>query len=709
MKELYYREIPCSDRAEVVRWLQTISLPQAGKQIPTSTGLRIQGSEAELALFTWSGLNTTYLKVFQWSERPFPRQSQWLKDLESAIQNQFPHRYPQLPAIDLSQGLPESQGSIFQQLEPYYPQTVKYFQRIPNGEFDLQRVYWWEKRWREEVQSPQKHSQPVLFKQPSPDPAESDWDLVIVGGALGAIYAAAMARLGYQVALVERLPFGRMNREWNISRRELKTLVEMGLLSTEQVESLILREYTDGFNKFFDGNSPIQAPVLHTPTVLNLAIDAEKLLSLCGEILKSCGGSIYDRSEFQRAYIDETGVTLILKDLREEREFQLRSRLLVDAMGTASPIAQQVHQQRAFDSVCPTVGATIQAGFEPGVWDPQFGDILASHGDISRGRQLIWELFPGPGNDLTFYLFHYHQVHPENPGSLLEMYEDFFTILPEYRRCDLEQLQWKKATFGYIPGRFGHRSAPKPDPDSSFDLATQGAEYHRVLLIGDAAAMQSPLSFTGFGSLVRNAPRLCDLLDTALRHDLLTAADLAQIRAYQGNSAVTWLFSRGMMVPTGKVLPPAQINATLNSFFGILATESPEVVDDFIKDRAGWIPFNRMAIKAALQNPRLLLWIWNAVGAKGFAEWLPTYFSYTGLALLSFLLRGWLPGLLRRLQPWLEARYPRLWLRCLHWSYTLTYGMGQPRIEFQLPTAGPLTQEKTQGPKPTWIQAEERV
>lgn len=701
MKELYYREIPCSDRAEVVRWLQTIPLLEGGKRIPTATGLRIQGSEAELALFTWSGLNTTYLKVFQWSERPFPRQSQWLKDLESAIQNQFPHRYPQLPAIDLSQGSPESQESIFQQLEPYYPQTVKYFQRIPNGEFDLQRVYWWEKRWREEVQSPQKHPQPVLFKQPSPDPAKSDWDLVIVGGALGAIYAAAMARLGYRVALVERLPFGRMNREWNISRRELKTLVEMGLLSTEQVESLILREYTDGFNKFFDGNSPIQAPVLHTPTVLNLAIDAEKLLSLCGEILKSCGGSIYDRSEFQRAYIDETGVTLILKALPEEREFQLRSRLLVDAMGTASPIAQQVHQQRAFDSVCPTVGATIQAGFEPGVWDPQFGDILASHGDISRGRQLIWELFPGPGNDLTFYLFHYHQVHPENPGSLLEMYEDFFTILPEYRRCDLEQLQWKKATFGYIPGRFGHRSAPKPDPDSSFD---------RVLLIGDAAAMQSPLSFTGFGSLVRNAPRLCDLLDTALRHDLLTAAELAQIRAYQGNSAVTWLFSRGMMVPTGKVLPPAQINATLNSFFGILATESPEVVDDFIKDRAGWIPFNRMAIKAALQNPRLLLWIWNAVGAKGFAEWLPTYFSYTGLALLSFLLRGWLPGLLRRLQPWLEARYPRLWLRCLHWSYTLTYGMGQPRIEFHLPAAGPPTQEKTQDPKPTtWIQAEERV
>lgn len=213
----------------------------------------------------------------------------------------------------------------------------------------------------------------------------------------------------------------------------------------------------------------------------------------------------------------------------------------------------------------------------------------------------------------------------------MELYEDFFTILPEYRRCDPERLQWKKATFGYIPGRFGRQPAP-------------AEPFDRVLLIGDAAALQSPLSFTGFGSLVRNCPRLCDLLDTALRHDLLKAADLAQIRAYQGNSAVTWLFSRGMMVPTGKVLPPERINAILNSFFGTLTTEPPEVVDDFIKDRAGWLAFNRMAIKAALRNPRLLLWIWEAVGAEGFAQWLPTYFGYTGLALLSALLGAGSPS-----------------------------------------------------------------
>jgi lycopene cyclase CruA len=96
--------------------------------------------------------------------------------------------------------------------------------------------------------------------------------------------------------------------------------------------------------------------------------------------------------------------------------------------------------------------------------------------------------------------------------------------------------------------------------------------FDRILAIGDAASLQSPLIFTGFGSLVRNLERLTHLLDTALKHDLLTAKDLENVRAYQSNVAVTWLFSKGMMVPTGKTLPPQRINAMLNTFFGLLPT-----------------------------------------------------------------------------------------------------------------------------------------
>ncbi|MDE5094402.1 MAG: flavin-dependent dehydrogenase, partial [Trichodesmium sp. St11_bin5] len=262
-------------------------------------------------------------------------------------------------------------------------------------------------------------------------------------------------------------------------------------------------------------------------------------------------------------------------------------------------------------------------------------------------------------------------VHPENPGSLLEMYEDFFTILPEYRRCDMEKLVWKKPTFGYIPGHFSIKAS---DRQIAFD---------RLVCIGDAASLQSPLVFTGFGSLVRNLPRLTELLDTALKHDLLSANHLNKIRAYQSNIAITWLFSKGMMVPTGKYLPPQRINSILNTFFGLLADSPPEVADTFIKDRANWWMFTKLALKAARKNSYLLLWILDFINFQEILLWTISYINFTLFSLVSWLL-GWLPNFARWIQPWLEPRYPGLWFWILANSYALTYNVGQPQINFKL-------------------------
>ncbi len=681
MQEVLYLEVPTPQTTAVCTWLQTTYVPLQGEKRPTAAGFRLRlasphtvaptatvGAEiapqpAELSVFVWSVQRTTYLKVFRWVDQPLPGEAKILRHLTQAIRTQFPEQYPAPPPIDLSH------QTIFAALGDRYPQTVKFFQKIPHGEADLIRVYWWEQRWREGVQQPQQPKQVIFSAPPSPPLAPPTFDLIYVGGALGVLHAAVMARLGYRVLLLERLPFGRMNREWNISRGEFQSLIELGLFTPEEFEQVMAREYVDGFNKFFDANNPpqAQAAVLHTPTVLNIAIDSEKLLHLCGEKLVAAGGTIWGETEFLRADITADQVTVSARHLPTQEPRQVTGRLLVDAMGTASPIAWQLNGGRAFDSVCPTVGAVIADGFAPGVWDSTVGDVLNTHGDISRGRQLIWELFPGEGNDLTFYLFHYHQVHPDNPGSLLEMYEDFFTILPEYRRCDMDQLTWRKATFGYIPGHF---SGDDRDRTVAFD---------RLIAIGDAASLQSPLVFTGFGSLVRNLTRLTHLLDTALQHDLLSARHLNQIRAYQSNVAVTWLFSKGMMVPTGKSLPPERINAMLNTFFGVLEQQSPEIADAFIKDRVTWLRFNLMALVAARKNPLLILWIWEMAGAKDLLRWLGTYVNFGWSALVSSLLIGWFPALLKRMQPWLEHRAPDWWLWWLAQAYRLTYGMGKPQ------------------------------
>ena len=664
MEEILYLEVPVSDSASVCHWLQQTWQVKDSYKKQTTQGLRLQfpNTSGELSIFVWSVQNTTYLKVFRWGAFPHSFARRLGQNLKSTLQKQFPLTYPEPPNIDLSQ------QSIFSALADYYPKTVHFFQKIPNGESALNRVYWWEKRWREEARQP-KQPKTVVKRTETEPSATPDYDLIYVGGALGVIHAAVMARLGYRVLLMERLPFGRMNREWNISVSEFQALINLGLFTESEFEAVTAREYIDGYNKFFDGNNPphLKGDVLHTPTVLNVALDSEKVLQLCGEKLQAAGGEIWDQTEFIEANVSNTVVTVHCQHLLSETPKQAVGRLLVDAMGSASPIAWQLNRDRAFDSVCPTVGATVKRGFPPGVWDSNYGDVLHSHGDISRGRQLIWELFPGAEEELTIYLFHYHQVHPDNPGSLLEMYEDFFTILPEYRRCDMEQLEWKKATFGYIPGHF---SVGKRDRAVAFD---------RLLALGDAASLQSPLVFTGFGSLIRNLDRLTTLLDTALKHDLLAAENLNQVRAYQSNVAVTWLFSKGMMVPTGKTLPPQRINAMLNTFFGLLANEPPIVADTFIKDRAGWGLFNRLALKAAWMNPALIGWIWEQAGTKDFFRWVGSYLSFTFDSLIGFAFRGWFPQWLDKNQSWIEKKFPHFWLKGLSFSYSLTTGLGDPR------------------------------
>ncbi len=658
MEELLYLEIPTPEIDRVRTWLQSEWKSGVGKALITPDGLRLQFPEldADLSIFLWSLQRTTYLKVFRWADLALPAETQILKDLTTQIRQKFPPTHPAPPEIDLSH------QSIFAALANHYPQTVKYFQKMPNGEADLNRVYWWEKRWREGVKNPQQPKQ-VLFRAEtsSSNITPPEYDLIYIGGALGVIHAAVMARLGYKVLLLERLPFGRMNREWNISRDEFQRLIDLDLFTPAEFEGVIAREYVDGFSKFFDAHNPpnCKAKVLSTPTVLNICLDAEALLRVCGGKLRQAGGEIWDETEFTRADVSGRETVVTSQHLPTGETRVARGRLLVDAMGTASPIAWQLNGLHTFDSVCPTVGAAISSGFDREVWDAQYGDVLFSHGDISRGRQLIWELFPGAGDEITVYLFHYHQVNAENPGSLLEMYEDFFTILPEYRRCDMDKLVWRKPTFGYIPGHF---TVGSNDRVVAFD---------RLISIGDAASLQSPLVFTGFGSLVRNLPRLTDLLNTALKHDLLDGDALNRIRAYQSNVAVTWLFSKGMMIPTGMQLPPARINATLNTFFGLLANEPPEVADTFIKDRSDWITFNRLALIAAAQNPALLVWIWQIAGAKDIFRWLGSYLAFTVNAIVNFLFASWVPNLTHRIQPWLEAKSPRTWLHLLAFRHSL--------------------------------------
>ena len=125
------------------------------------------------------------------------------------------------------------------------------------------------------------------------------------------------------------------------------------------------------------------------------------------------------------------------------------------------------------------------------------------------------------------------------------------------------------------------------------------------------------------------------------------------------------------MVPTNKTLPPERINTILNTFFGLLA-DDPETADDFIKDRADWLTFNRLALKAAKKNPAILLWILEMGGAGDMLRWLGSYKSFTLDALKNLLFSGWFSGFLKSQEGWLSKKNSKLWFKLLVFDANLS-------------------------------------
>lgn len=91
----------------------------------------------QISVFVWSLQRTTYLKAFRWGDRYISGEKKPIASLEKDIRDRFPNHYPVPSQVDLSQQL------IFDALKRDYPLTVKYFQKMPNGEYDLNRAYGW--------------------------------------------------------------------------------------------------------------------------------------------------------------------------------------------------------------------------------------------------------------------------------------------------------------------------------------------------------------------------------------------------------------------------------------------------------------------------------------------------------------------------------------------------------------------------------------
>lgn len=522
------------------------------------------------------------------------------------------------------------------ELQQRYPRTMAAFAAM-GADDHLERIIrldavWQGIRHAVATNQPSAQQRSAWRELPAPEFAglarHVEWrgDLVYVGAGLGLLHALEMARHGWRVLVCDRGEVGCAHREWNISYYELAALVAIGSWSWHELQSVIMNEYSDGIVRFFTENDA--AITLHLPEVLNVAIDAGALLRLARTKFLQAGGEIRDYRLFGEVVVSSNESDGILLDVTTPTQSieRYQARLVVDGMGTVSPLSLQRFGGRPYAGVCPTVG-TVASGFAEGTAANQhnrsLGDILVTIADAQKTQQYMWEGFPGREDELTIYLFYYDTLHPGKKTmrptpNLLELFEDYFALLPDYKRSD-GVVQHHKPVYGYIPARHSLRRLEAP-------------LLRGVLAVGDAAAQQSPLTFCGFGSHVRNLRRTTSLLDLLLQAKNETSDLLALVTPYQANVSLNWVFSR-FMQPWGDA--DNDVNQLQGHFMRILARRGTDFATRFFRDEMRWSDYHKMVLGMLFVYPAIMGIAGKVLQVRGCTQWFFDYLRFTGDGMLA--------------------------------------------------------------------------
>lgn len=438
---------------------------------------------------------------------------------------------------------------------------------------------------------------PTFVKESNDLLGEIDFDVAIAGGTLGILIAASLQNQGWRVAVIEREMLRGREQEWNISRQELNVFLELDLLSEIELERVISTEYNPARVSFLENKE------VWVKDVLNIGVDPVFLLETLRNKFLAAGGKLLEQTSFDRATVHPDGVLI------EAGEQSLKTRLLIDAMGHFSPIAKQARNGEKPEGVCLVVGSCAK-----GYPQNNTGDLIVSFTPIQNQCQYFWEAFPAKDGRTT-YMFTYLDIHPERPNLEFFM-EEYLRLLPEYQKVELSQLQFERFLFGFFPS---YRNSP---------LKTK---WNRILPIGDSSGAQSPVSFGGFGSMIRHLKRLTFGIDEALKIDLLDRHALIALQPYQPNISVTWLFQRTMSVPVDREISPDRINNLMNGVFIVMEKLGDSVLKPFLQDVIQFLP---LAKTLPLVNLSLVLPMLPQIGIKTLINWIIHYVNlalYTGL------------------------------------------------------------------------------
>jgi len=484
------------------------------------------------------------------------------------------------------------------------------------------------------------------------------FDVVVCGGTLGIFLATVLQRQGLRVCVLERGKLAGRAQEWNISLKEMQDLVETGALDeadldgavevpargqvirAEDPSKLVAVQFGSvraGFNdqEFApSGSGDPRLQEVWLDGVLNAGVRPNVVIERSRHRFEAAGGVVREGTAVSKIVVRDDGVCIETSSGKLEDGQCVTARMVIDAMGNQSPISRQARGSMQPFGICIVVG-TVASGFD---LDNSFGDLIYTNGDLWSGdiapdhadgdlgsprKQYYWEAFPaGSGStDRTTYLFTYMDAEPER-RSVQQQLEDYWDLLPTYQQhncrafaegksveeaVEAGDLKLKRVLYGCFPT---YKDSPLPPVAA------------RVLAVGDASGIQSPLSFGGFGALTRHIARLATAVQDALKADLLSKEDLAAVNAYLPNQAATWMFQRSMMVPLGDRRPANFVNRLLRTNFQIMEDLGPEVLKPFNQDVVQPRALGRVLVEATIRDPlNIPVLCWH-IGPELLVDWM---------------------------------------------------------------------------------------
>lgn len=454
---------------------------------------------------------------------------------------------------------------------------------------------------------------------------ELDFDVVVCGGTLGIFFATYLQLQGHRVCVVEAGKLRGREQEWNISMDELEELLELGVLTQVDVDAVITTQFPECRSGFKNKEvTPLEGGYFEngvgyecfTPDVLNLGVAPAELLKRASERFVAIGGKIKEETRLQGVCVSE-GIGSAI-DLGDENE-PITSRLVLDCMGNASPISAQQRYGVKPDGICAVVGSCA-GGYDETT--NKYGDIIYTNTptvkrDDKGANQYFWEAFPvGIGRNgkessdvKTTYMFTYMDADSRRI-SLFDLMEDYWKLLPIYQpsiKNPETDLDIKRILFAYFPT---YRDAPlKP-------------AFSRVLAVGDASGIQSPLSFGGFGALTRHLSRVGGAISEALENDCLHKDDLAEINAYQPNLSAAWMFQKAMSMKMGTNPDPVFVNRLLATNFEVMNEMGQRTIKPFLQDVVRFDGLVGSLARSFIADPLFMPQIVATVGIPELVEWL---------------------------------------------------------------------------------------